>query len=141
MNETLRIKRRLVGLPGPPNTLLNGELAYNEVDDILYYGKGEGQQTVDGHPIARTIVPIAGAGFLQNEITLALDEYKRNSSYVHSQAIPSDNWVINHNLNIFPNIAVIDSAGTYIEGGIEYVNQNRVILTFVGGFSGTAYLS
>lgn len=37
---TVRIKRRASGNAGAPATLLNAELAYNEVDDILYYGKG-----------------------------------------------------------------------------------------------------
>jgi hypothetical protein len=42
MADTLRIKRRTSGSPGAPASLENAELAYNEVDDILYYGKGTG---------------------------------------------------------------------------------------------------
>jgi hypothetical protein len=38
MSTTIRIKRRLSGEPGPPMNLLPGELAYNEVDGILYIG-------------------------------------------------------------------------------------------------------
>ena len=37
MANTLRIKRRASGSPGAPSTLNNAELAYNEVDDILYF--------------------------------------------------------------------------------------------------------
>lgn len=42
MAGTIRIKRRTGGSPGAPASLANAELAYNEVDDILYYGKGTG---------------------------------------------------------------------------------------------------
>ena len=41
MANTIRIKRRAVGgVSGAPGSLENAELAYTEVDDILYYGKG-----------------------------------------------------------------------------------------------------
>jgi hypothetical protein len=42
MADTLRIKRRVSGAPGAPASLANAELAYNEVDHILYYGEGTG---------------------------------------------------------------------------------------------------
>lgn len=42
MANTIRIKRRASGSPGAPASLENAELAFNEVDDVLYYGKGTG---------------------------------------------------------------------------------------------------
>ena len=58
MANTLRIKRRASGSPGAPTSLANAELAFNEVDDVLYYGKGTG-----GAGGTATITPaIAGAG-------------------------------------------------------------------------------
>lgn len=42
MSNTIRIKRRSSGASGAPASLENAELAFNEVDDILYYGKGTG---------------------------------------------------------------------------------------------------
>ena len=42
MANTVRIKRRASGNAGAPTSLANAELAYNEVDDVLYYGKGTG---------------------------------------------------------------------------------------------------
>ncbi len=55
---TIRIKRRASGSPGAPSTLANAELAYNEVDDVLYYGKGTG----GAGGTATTIPAIAGSG-------------------------------------------------------------------------------
>ena len=51
----IKIKRRLNGNSGPPNTLLNGELAFNEVDNTLYYGRNS-----DASGNATNIIPIAG---------------------------------------------------------------------------------
>ena len=57
MASTLRIKRRSSGNAGAPTVLKNAELAYNEVDDVLYYGRG-----ADGSGDAITIPAIAGPG-------------------------------------------------------------------------------
>jgi hypothetical protein len=57
MANTLRIKRRVSGAAGAPSSLKNAELAFNEVDNILYYGKG-----ADGNGDATTIPAIAGDG-------------------------------------------------------------------------------
>lgn len=58
MANTLRIKRRAAtGAAGAPSSLLNGELAYNENDNTLYYGFGD-----TGNGTATTIPAIAGAG-------------------------------------------------------------------------------
>lgn len=59
MANTIRIKRRSSGgATGAPTSLENAELAYNEADDTLYYGKGSGG--VGG--TATTIEAIAGSG-------------------------------------------------------------------------------
>lgn len=41
MVDTIRIKRRAAGgAAGPPSSLAAAELAFNEQDNVLYYGKG-----------------------------------------------------------------------------------------------------
>jgi hypothetical protein len=60
MANTLRIKRRAAGgAAGAPASLANAELAYNEQDDVLYYGYGTG-----GSGGSATVVKaIAGSGW------------------------------------------------------------------------------
>ena len=58
MSNTIRIKRRASGAAGAPSTLENAELAFNEVGDVLYYGKGTG----GAGGSATTIEAIAGSG-------------------------------------------------------------------------------
>jgi hypothetical protein len=58
MANTVRIKRRASGATGAPASLANAELAFNEVDNILYYGKGTG----GAGGTATTIEAIGGSG-------------------------------------------------------------------------------
>lgn len=61
--------------------------------------------------------------------------------YVHTQNTPSTTWTISHGLGFIPNITVVDSGGTVVEGSYNYPNANTVVLTFSSAFSGKAYLS
>jgi hypothetical protein len=57
MTATLRIKRRAAGgAAGAPSSLAAAEMAFNEQDNILYYGKGNSGGN------ATSILPIAGPG-------------------------------------------------------------------------------
>ena len=58
MANTLRIKRRASGDAGAPSSLANAELAFNEVDDTLYYGEGTG----GAGGTATSILAIGGPG-------------------------------------------------------------------------------
>ena len=59
MANTIRIKRRAAGgAAGAPASLENAELAYNEVDDVLYYGKGSG----GAGGTATSVEAVAGSG-------------------------------------------------------------------------------
>lgn len=62
-------------------------------------------------------------------------------AYVFTQSSPSNTWVITHGLQFIPNMTVVDSAGSVVEGDYSYPNENTVIATFAGAFAGKAYLS
>lgn len=63
MANTFQIKRRTTGQAGAPASLLNGELAFNEVNDTLYYGMADG-----------AVQPIANIGGAGNFVTVATDQ-------------------------------------------------------------------
>lgn len=59
MSNTVRIKRRAAGgAAGAPASLANAELAFNEQDDVLYYGKGTG----GAGGTATSVIAIGGPG-------------------------------------------------------------------------------
>lgn len=70
--------------------------------------------------------------------TLAL----KTRTYVHEQAVASDNWVIEHNLDKpCPNIVLIDSAGTIFYPATKFVDNNTCIVPLIGAMTGTAYVN
>lgn len=63
-------------------------------------------------------------------------------AYVHDQSgSASDVWTIVHNLGFYPNVSVVDSAGTSVIGEVKYDSTNQLTVTFNGAFKGKAYLS
>ena len=62
MSNTIRIKRRATGLAGAPGSLENAELAFNEVDNTLYYGKG----AAGAGGTATNVIAIGGDGSFVN---------------------------------------------------------------------------
>lgn len=63
-------------------------------------------------------------------------------TYLHIQNSPQSTWSVVHNLGFKPGgVAVIDSAGTVVEGQITHLDVNSLRLDFSVPFSGTASLS
>jgi len=67
-------------------------------------------------------------------------------TYTHNQSSASDTWTINHNLNRFPSVTVIDSGNTIVQGTVVYNSNKQITLTFFSGgsavsVSGKAYLN
>lgn len=77
----------------------------------------------------------------------AVDEVRQiaitgtDKHYVFTQEVASNVWNITHNLNKFPSVTIVDSGGSVVEGDITYIDNNSLTVTFVGGFTGKAYLN
>tara|TARA_B100000886_G_scaffold246884_1_gene173723 strand:- start:5488 stop:7065 length:1578 start_codon:yes stop_codon:yes gene_type:complete len=103
-NATIRIKKRLNqggNAAGAPSNLKPSELAYNEVDDKLYYGKGEA-----GNGNASSIIAIGGDGAylsLSGAQTVA-----GNKSF-------SDNVVVDGNFTVNGTTTTISTSTVNVE--------------------------
>ena len=68
-------------------------------------------------------------------------------AYIHDQSSASATWTVVHNLGYYPNVTVVDSAGTKVVGSIDYTGLNTLEIRFTtsGGvptpFGGKAYCS
>jgi hypothetical protein len=62
-------------------------------------------------------------------------------AYTHTQDTASNSWTINHNLGFFPNVEIVDSAGSAVIGNYQFINANTLVATFRDPFAGKAYLS
>ena len=70
-----------------------------------------------------------------------------DKTFIHDQVTPATNWgdgnpkVVNHGLNKFPSITVVDTGDTVVIGNYTYVDNNNVILEFSAAFAGKAYFN
>lgn len=63
------------------------------------------------------------------------------TNYVHEQAIASETWVINHNLNKYPSITLTYTSGEVFLANTEYTSLNQVIVHLDSASTGYAYLN
>lgn len=73
-------------------------------------------------------------------ISLA-DGKTEDKHFTHIQNLASDYWKITHNMNKYPSVTVLDSAGSIIICEIEYIDTNNIALIMSAPFSGVAYLN
>ena len=62
-------------------------------------------------------------------------------TYVFTQMSPSSEWLVNHNLDKFPSVTIVDSGGSVAVGEIIYINNDSLRLVFSAAFAGNAYLN
>lgn len=125
MANTLRIKRRASGAAGAPSSLQNAELAYNEVDNTLYYGKGSGG--VGGS--ATTVEAIAGPGaFVTLSGNQTISGNKTFTGTVSlSGATLSGNTTFSNDLTVTGNLTV-NGTTTTINSTTLNVDDKNIVL-------------
>lgn len=64
-----------------------------------------------------------------------------DKTYVHQQQIPEALILVTHELEKYPVIFIFDTAGDQCFGAIEYLDVNRIAVTFSAPFSGTIICS
>ena len=82
-----------------------------------------------GEPTASSIT-LAGTGFVTPD-----------KFFTFTQASASASWNIEHNLEKFPSVTVIDSANNIVYGNTTYTDENNLTINFSAPFSGKAYLN
>ena len=64
-----------------------------------------------------------------------------DKTFVYNQVTSSDVWEIEHNLDKYPSVTVVDSGGSVVVGEIVYIDKNNIRITFASAFSGKAYFN
>jgi len=62
-------------------------------------------------------------------------------TFIFIQNDPSTTWVILHPLNKKPTVFCEDLDGTDMEGSIEYINNDKLVIKWIAATSGKAYLN
>lgn len=64
-----------------------------------------------------------------------------SGTFVFEQAAPATLWDIQHDMDKYPSVTVVDSAKTVVYGEVEYISKSHIVIHFNAEFSGTAYLN
>lgn len=74
-------------------------------------------------------------------ITGLEEALNRLDTFIYEQAIASDTWEIEHNLGRFPSVEVVDTAGNKFFPAVQWINENKLIITMNGATKGKAFLN
>lgn len=67
---------------------------------------------------------------------------QKASTYTHLQNTPAATWAVNHNMNKYPSVTVVTSAGDLVGGAeVHYIDENNLTIGFSSAFSGKAFLN
>jgi len=101
--------------------------------------------TTDFWDIGLTHVTSSGDLSEDEDYFMSLLTYNAKASadktFIFTQSTPSESWVVNHNLNKFPSVSIVDSSNEQVMGSVEYIDLNSLIITFSSSFSGKAFLN
>ena len=64
-----------------------------------------------------------------------------DAAFVFDQGPASDTWDIVHNLGKFPSVTPVDTSGSVVDGDVDYIDSDHLIVSFNAPFSGKAYLN
>ena len=70
-----------------------------------------------------------------------IDGIETDKNFVFTQGTASTTWNIQHNLNKFPSVSVVNNNNVLMYGETTYVDTNNLTINFSAGFSGKAYLN
>ena len=63
------------------------------------------------------------------------------NTFTFTQGSPATVWNVQHDLEKFPSVSVINNNNIVIYGQIDYINNNKLTITFSAALTGKAYLN
>jgi len=100
--------------------------------------------TLNGTAYTLNLTNIGGNGNLDLNkfydfavFTLSLPD----KTFEFDQGQPALVWTIQHNLNKFPSVSVVDTANTVVNSQVNYIDKNNITINNTAQFAGKAYLN
>jgi hypothetical protein len=62
-------------------------------------------------------------------------------TFVYEQIAASTQWNVAHELNRFPSVTTVDSAGNLFEADVLYLDANNIQINLTQAISGWVYLN
>lgn len=116
-----------------------------EVVSAVYKQNGNNYElmtNIDMESTEDNVTIISQAAFSGYALLVNSAEKTEDKSYVYEQEVPSDTWVITHNLDKNPSFVVVDSSGNVqMPDEVTYNSENQITIKFIGAFAGKAFLN
>ena len=126
--------------------LVGNNILISEQNDINNFGHftidSYVQKTADVYTL--TLTSLTGNGNFDVDKFYDFAVFTLSSpdkTFEFTQGQPATTWNIQHNLNKFPSVSIINNNNVVINGEVTYIDNNNVQLNFSAGFSGKAYLN
>ena len=124
------------------NILINEQ---NRIDQFGHY-KIDSYAQVTPTVYALALTNIGGNGSLVLDkhydfAAFTISSGLEDKTFVFTQGVPALVWNINHNLNKFPSVSVVDTSNTNVFSQVDYVDSNNLTITNTAQFAGKAYLN
>jgi len=138
------------------NTLVNQAIIIAQCDDLNNFGiyKFNNILPVSGQPnfVDIVIEAVDGHGSILQDKFYAIAVYPGfvnpdidpgagDKNFVYTQAVAASIWNVQHDLDKFPSVSIVNDDNTQVFGSVEYVDNNNLIITFTAPFSGKAYMN
>ncbi|MBS3993820.1 MAG: hypothetical protein KGZ87_08895 [Bacteroidetes bacterium] len=120
-----------------PHAVTKAQVGLDQVDNTSDLAKPVStlQATADANTLN------SANTYADSLITQLIDNAPTDANFIHTQTIPSDTWSINHQLNKYPSVTIIDTIGNEIEGSVLHLDNNNLTITFSVVLIGTAVLN
>lgn len=76
-------------------------------------------------------------GFVNPDI----DPNVGDKTFVYTQSAAAETWIIQHDLDKFPSVSVVNNNNVGMYGEVIYIDENNLQIEFSAGFSGKAYMN
>ena len=127
--------------------LVDNDILISEQNNIDEFGhfKITGY-TLNGIVYTLNLTNIGGNGNLDlnkyyDFATFTISTGIGDKTFVFTQGVPALVWTIQHDLNKFPSVSVVDTANTGVLSQIDYIDNNNITITNTAQFAGKAYLN
>jgi len=138
------------------NTLVNQAIIIAQCDDLNNFGiyKFISISPVSGRPnFVDIVLESVGAhgSILQDKfyaiavypgfVNPDIDPNVGDKTFVYTQSVAAETWIIQHDLDKFPSVSVVNNNNVGMYGEVIYIDENNLQIEFSAGFSGKAYMN
>ena len=125
--------------------LVGNDILISEQNNISNFGHFNiTSYTVKGTVYTLVLANIGGNGNLDLDKFYDFAVFTLSSpdkTFEFTQGVPALVWTIQHNLNKFPSVSVVDTANTVVNSQVDYIDENNITINNTAQFAGKAYLN